>query len=255
MNINDDPPTGMNKDQDIKSGKVPSREKVWQMFDRISRRYDLLNRLLSLRRDVAWRKRLANNLPDAGEQLVLDLATGTGDVLLSVIRYSQRVKYGVGIDLARAMLARGRDKFSNNNPGISTRLFPADVIFLPFKDRRFQTVSIAFGIRNVLDVKKGLSEMYRVLSNRGRVLILEFSIPPNRLFKKIYLFYFRHILPKVGGLISGNSYAYQYLNKTVETFPYGEAFCQLMQEVGFQDVRAMPLTFGIATLYRGDRLK
>jgi demethylmenaquinone methyltransferase/2-methoxy-6-polyprenyl-1,4-benzoquinol methylase len=255
MNISEHTPTGTTKDRDIKPTEAPSREKVWQMFDRISGRYDLLNRLLSLRRDVAWRKRLARNLPEINDQLVLDLATGTGDVLKSVIQHSHRVKYGIGIDMAREMLARGREKFSSINSGVSTRLFPADAMFLPFKDKQFHTVSIAFGIRNVLDVKEGLREMYRVLDNHGRVLILEFSIPANRLIKRIYLFYFRYILPRVGGLISGDSYAYRYLNKTVETFPYGEAFCRLMQEVGFQDVRAIPLTFGIATLYRGDRLK
>ena len=255
MNNTDHTPTGTTKDQDIKPKEAPSREKVWQMFDRISRRYDLLNRILSMRRDVAWRKRLARNLPEINDQRVLDLATGTGDVLLSMINCSTRVKYGIGIDMAREMLVRGREKFSNINSGVSARLFPADAMSLPFKDKQFHTVSIAFGIRNVLDVKEALAEMYRVLDNPGRVLILEFSIPANFLIRKIYLFYFRYILPGVGSLISGDAYAYRYLNKTVETFPYGEAFCRLMQEVGFQDVRAIPLTFGIATLYRGDRLK
>jgi demethylmenaquinone methyltransferase/2-methoxy-6-polyprenyl-1,4-benzoquinol methylase len=234
--------------------RSPSRENVWQMFNRISSRYDLLNRLLSLRRDVAWRKRLARNLPDVHEQQILDLATGTADVLWSVFSYSTRVKYGVGIDMAREMLARGREKLSGVNPIVKAVLFPADIEFLPFKNNQFHAVSIAFGIRNVVDVKAGLAEMYRVLANGGRVLILEFSIPRNMIIKKIYMFYFRHILPRVGGFISGDPDAYQYLNETVETFPYGEAFCHLMREAGFQEVLGIPLTFGIATLYRGDRL-
>ena len=235
--------------------RSPSRENVWRMFDRISSRYDLLNRLLSIRRDVAWRKRLARNLPDIPDQFVLDLATGTADVLRSVFSYSTRVKYGVGIDMAKEMLARGREKLSEVNPAVSVLLFPANIESLPFKNNQFQAVSIAFGIRNVVDVKAGLAEMYRVLAHDGRVLILEFSIPRNMIIKKIYLFYFRHILPRVGGFISGDPDAYQYLIETVETFPYGEAFCHLMREAGFQDVRGIPLTFGIATLYRGDRLQ
>jgi demethylmenaquinone methyltransferase/2-methoxy-6-polyprenyl-1,4-benzoquinol methylase len=246
---------GLIGNQQTEDKDIPSRENVWKMFNRISNRYDLLNRLLSLRQDVAWRKQLVRNLPDVREQQILDLATGTADVLWSFFSHSTRLKYGVGIDMAKEMLALGREKLSGINPVDSAILFPADVEFLPFKNNQFQAVSIAFGIRNVMNVRAGLAEMYRVLADGGRVLILEFSIPRNMIIKKIYLFYFRHILPRIGGFISGDRDAYQYLNETVETFPYGEAFCHQMREVGFQDVRGIPLTFGIATLYRGDRLQ
>ena len=114
-------------------------------------------------------------------------------------------------------------------------------------------MTIAFGIRNVPDVRAGLGEMRRVLRPGGRALILEFSIPANRVFRSFYLFYFRNVLPRIGGFISGDAAAYRYLNKTVETFPYGTAFCDLMREAGFTEVAAHPLTFGIATIYTGER--
>ncbi len=232
---------------------TPSRENVGKMFDRIAPRYDLLNRLLSLRRDVAWRKKIAEHLP-AGENLtVLDLATGTADVLLSLCENNRRVSRGIGVDVAPKMLRIGRDKIAAERLSDRLRLFPADALALPFRENHFDAVTIAFGIRNVLDVSQALREMYRVLRPGGRVLILEFSLPGNKLFRQVYLFYFRYILPRVGGLISGDNSAYRYLNRTVETFPYGEDFLRLLQDSGFEQRRAIPLTGGIATLYRGDK--
>ncbi len=231
----------------------PSRQQVWQMFDRISHRYDLLNRTLSLGFDIAWRNRLARHLPERDNLTVLDLATGTADVLLTMDRKSGRVAHGLGIDMAGKMLEIGRQKIAEQGVDDRLRLVRADATLTPFHDRTFDAVSIAFGIRNLVSVPTGLSEMYRLLKPGGRALILEFSLPSNRLIRRIYLWYFRHVLPRLGGAVSGDSYAYQYLNKTVETFPYGEEFLHLMRNAGFQDTRAYPLTFGIATLYSGDR--
>jgi demethylmenaquinone methyltransferase/2-methoxy-6-polyprenyl-1,4-benzoquinol methylase len=221
------------------------------MFDRISHRYDLLNHLLSMNRDVAWRKRMSRHLPDRPDLKVLDLATGTADQLLSLYD-SGKVGSGVGIDLAEKMLEVGRRKIKQRGLESALELQIGDAENIPFDDNRFDAVSISFGIRNVIDVPHALSEMHRILNSEGRALILEFSLPKSRWIRSLYLIYFRKILPRLGGLISGDREAYQYLNDTVETFPYGEEFCRLMRDAGFDNVQAIPLTFGIATLYRGD---
>ncbi|GAB4364352.1 MAG: bifunctional demethylmenaquinone methyltransferase/2-methoxy-6-polyprenyl-1,4-benzoquinol methylase UbiE [Calditrichia bacterium] len=235
------------------SGKPESGSEVWRMFDRISRRYDLLNHLLSLGRDIAWRKRLAENLPHFQRQWVLDCATGTGDVFLSLFQNSTRVHKGIGLDPAQKMLQIGRQKVSGNGFQSLIQLFPGDAMFLPFSENSFHTITIAFGIRNVQDVNRALQEMYRVLKPGGRVLILEFSLPGNPLIRRLYLFYFRHILPRLGGWVSGDYQAYRYLNQTVEAFPHGQDFCRLLEAVGFKQVRDIPLTLGVASIYRGDK--
>lgn len=225
------------------------------MFDRIAHRYDLLNRLLSLGQDVVWRNRVARCLPEKSGQHILDLATGTGDQLISIFSKSGRAASGIGIDMAENMLALGRSKLKKRRLDSSVKLQTGDATAIPFPENTFDAVTISFGIRNVTNVPHSLREMRRVLQPGGRVIILEFSLPKNRLLRRFYLFYFRHILPRIGGLISGDSYAYRYLNETVETFPYGDEFCDLLREAGFEAVKMTPLTFGIATIYQGDKLK
>ena len=232
----------------------PSRHEVWQMFDRIAGRYDLLNRLLSFRQDVRWRKKLTQHLPEGSNLIVLDIATGTADVLLSLVHKNQQVDRGFGLDMAREMLNSGRKKIQEKSFEDRLQLLPGDSQYLPFNSHSFHAVTIAFGIRNVIDTRLGLSEMYRVLKPGGRLLVLEFSLPNQGLFRKFYLFYFRKILPILGGLISGDAHAYQYLNQTVETFPYGEEFNHIMEEAGFQNVVDIPLSLGIASIYRGDKI-
>ncbi len=233
---------------------TPSRTDVWKMFDKIAHRYDLLNRLLSLRRDVAWRKRLATYLPDRSHQIVLDLATGTGDVLFSLFQTSKLVQAAVGMDMSPKMLQLGQRKAAQGGLGGRISFVRADAMCLPFADGSFDTVTISFGIRNVADVPKALAEMQRVLKPGGKALILEFSMPRSWLIRKLYPFYLQEIIPRLGGMISGDRYAYRYLNKTVETFPFGEQFCEMMKKAGFVGVKATPLTFGISTIYRGSKL-
>lgn len=235
------------------SSRSPSRAEVWKMFDRIAHRYDLLNRTLSLGQDVVWRNRVTGHLPDFSGQHILDLATGTGDQLISIFENSERVKSGIGIDMAEKMLELGRPKLAKRNLDRAITLQTGNAAEIPFPEDTFHAVTISFGIRNVSDVPQSLREMQRVLKPGGRAIILEFSLPKNQILRRFYLFYFRHILPRVGGFISGDSYAYRYLNETVESFPYGEAFCQLLREAGFSDVKMTPLTFGIATIYQGDK--
>jgi len=230
---------------------APSRAAVWRMFDRIAPRYDLLNRLLSLRQDVVWRNKVARYLPDVNQQKVLDIATGTADLLLSLFDKSDRIHSAVGIDLSPKMLQLGLKKIAAGKLDDRISLMRADALQIPFADGSFDAVTIAFGIRNVADVPKALAEIHRVLKPGGRVLILEFSMPRNWLVRKLYPFHLRGILPRLGGMISGNRYAYRYLNETVETFPHGEEFCDLMRQAGFAEVQAEPMTFGIATIYHG----
>lgn len=226
---------------------------AFKMFDRIAHRYDLLNRLLSMGTDVRWRRKLNRRVP-AGEKLrVLDLATGTADVLIAMNGACPQVASGVGLDMSGGMLHYGREKLIRLGLDRKFRLVRGDATCLGLESSQFDAVTISFGIRNVIDVPQGLREMRRILKPGGRALILEFSLPSNRLFRALYLFYFRNILPRIGALISGDSYAYRYLNETVETFPYGEVFCQLMRDAGFEAVTATPLTFGIASLYQGER--
>ncbi len=229
----------------------PDRGRAPEMFDRIAPRYDCLNRLLSLRRDVAWRKCMAQQLPAGGALCLLDLATGTGDVLLSLCAREPRVTTAVGLDISGGMLARARVKVARARPAAACALVRGDATRLGLRDASFDAVTIAFGIRNVTNVDVALREMRRVLRPGGRALVLEFSLPAHALVRGAYLLYFRHVLPRIGGLISGDFQAYRYLNETVETFPFAAAFCALMTGAGFRDVCAIPLTFGIATLYLG----
>ncbi len=230
----------------------PSRENVHRMFDRIAPRYDLLNHLLSFNRDKVWRRRMATMLPVRPDLKLLDLATGTGDQLLALYD-SGKIVSGVGIDPAEKMLAIGREKIARRSLGDKLSLVVGAGESIPCADKSFDVVTISFGIRNVTDVPTALREMHRVLKPDGRALILEFSLPKSRLIRAGYLFYFRHILPTLGGWISGDKEAYRYLNKTVESFPYGDQFAKLMREAGFDGVKATPLTFGVASIYCGDK--
>lgn len=231
----------------------PPRQKVWEMFDRIAPRYDLLNRLLSFRRDVAWRNAMARHLPDRDHMLVLDLATGTGDQLLALRKRCDRISRGIGMDMSEGMLAFGREKIRDRGLTGQLELRTGDATDIPLPDATFDALTMSFGIRNVVDVPKALREMVRVLKPGGRALILEFSLPANRVVRAGHLFYLRRVLPAVGALVSGDGYAYRYLNQTIETFPYGEAFCSLMREAGFASAIPHPLTFGVATIYQGDK--
>ena len=222
------------------------------MFDRIAHRYDLLNRILSGGNDILWRRRVRRGLPEGHNLEILDLATGTADILLS-LHQSGRVGHGVGLDMSDRMLKLGRSKIKVRNLEHQISLVRSDATAIPFASASFDAVTISFGIRNVTSVDACLQEMYRILRPGGVALILEFSLPKNPIMRALHMFYLRHFVPRIGALLSGDSYAYSYLDKTIETFPYGAAFGQLMEKVGFDEVSFAPLTFGVATLYRGVR--
>jgi demethylmenaquinone methyltransferase/2-methoxy-6-polyprenyl-1,4-benzoquinol methylase len=230
-----------------------SRNGVSEMFDRIAWRYDLLNRLLSFGTDILWRKKVTHFLTPRRNQRVLDLATGTGDQIVALFVKSDKVKSAVGMDLARNMLKIGQAKLKRRGLAKVTTLMVGDATYIPTRNCQFDAVTISFGIRNVIDVDMALREMYRVLKPGGRIVILEFSMPQNSFMRRITLIYLRHILPWVGASMSGDPYAYRYLNETIETFPCGEAFCDLLRDASFTAVAAHPFRLGLPIIYQGER--
>ena len=224
----------------------------WQMFNRIAKTYDSVNRLLSFGLDVGWRKKVGLLLPKKEQVALLDLATGTADqVLLLCKEHPKKISEAIGMDLSEGMLEKGREKVDQQKLQNIIRLQTGDAVNIPTENGRFDAITISFGIRNVPDVPASLREMHRVLRPEGKTLILEFSMPKNPIVRFGHLFYLRYVLPLVGGLISGDYEAYRYLNTSIEAFPYGESFCSLMREAGFSTVRQHPVTFGIATIYEG----
>jgi len=232
-----------------------SKAESWKMFDRISSRYDFLNRFLSLGLDVFWRRRLGEHLPDRPKQNLLDLATGTGDVPIVLVKKDPRIFKAVGVDLAEHMLRVGRKKVHREGLDGRIVLQPGDANQLPFPNGSFDCATMAFGIRNVDNPVNVLKEIFRVLRPDGRALILEFSLPRNILLRAGAMVYLRTVVPIAGGLVSGNISAYRYLNRTIEKFPCGQLFCRLMRQTGFRNVKATELSLGIATIYQGDRIK
>lgn len=232
---------------------ISAKSESWKMFDAISPRYDFLNHLLSFGLDIRWRKELAHFLIDQENQTVLDLATGTADVLLALFKNNPQIQKGYGIDLADRMLTLGRAKIAQAGLTDRIHLQHGDANHIPFDNDSFEAVTIAFGIRNVEDYNRVLREMHRVLKKRGQALILEFSLPNHAVLRALHFFYLRTLVPVIGGIFSGHYLAYRYLNQTIETFPYGDDFCELMTISGFKNVKANPLMGGIATIYQGGK--
>jgi len=234
----------------------PSRRQIWKMFNRIAPAYDRANLVLSFGTDRNWRRKLVNALPEDPDLCLLDLATGTGDVLIAAARArGSCLRMGVGLDMSGGMLAVGRKKLQAAGLNSICAMVRGDALRLPFPDNWADGITMAFGIRNTLDPAVALREMHRVCRPGGRTLILEFSLPENPLLRAGYLLYFRHVLPILGGWIAGDTDAYRYLNRTVESFPRGQTFLSLMEDAGFTSLQVTPLTFGIAALYRGEKRK
>lgn len=222
------------------------------MFQTIAPQYDFLNRLLSFGIDRYWRSFAVGQLTIPEHGMVLDIATGTGDVALKVAASTPPTVSVVGEDFTQGMLVLGRDKIEKSRFAERIKLVNAPCEAIPHPDNLFDGITIAFGIRNVVDRAAGLREMCRVLKPGGRAVILEFSNPRNPIFATIYRFYFRSLLPFVGGLFSKRS-AYQYLPDSVIEFPPQEEFSAMMQEAGFAETEYYDLTFGIVTVYVGTK--
>ena len=224
-----------------------------RMFDRISGRYDLLNHLLSFRQDYFWRRKLARMIREVPHDVVVDLACGTCDQILSAFRQNRDIRMGIAVDPAQRMLDIGSAKVKSAGLNRRISLIRGDGICLPLAGDCADCAMISFGIRNVVDAAGSLAELHRILKPGGSLAVLEFSLPGNRLIRTVYLLYFRHVLPRAGYAISGDGQAYRYLNRTVEDF-YGRGeFCSMMRDAGFGGVEMTSLTFGAATIYIGKK--
>lgn len=223
---------------------------VRQMFDSIAPRYDLLNRLLSLRQDVVWRKKLVSvtAIPENGK--VLDVACGTGDVALEILRQKGPLAQVTGIDFSLEMLRLAEEKISDARLG-SISLLNANALSMPFGESSFDAVTIAFGIRNIQDKLGALTTFHQCLKPGGMVLVLELANPQKSRFRDAYLAYFQKILPLIGRLFSKHSFAYTYLPESVSRFPSIDEFQAIMAEAGFSGITCRRLTLGIANLFVG----
>ena len=229
--------------------------RIRRMFNSIAPRYDLLNHLLSLNIDRYWRWRTTRLVPPAGDAPILDVCTGTGDLALAYDRAAAGRVPVVGADFCHEMLVRATRNAERRGAAGRVRFVEADAQRLPFPDDHFHITCVAFGLRNVTDTDRGIAEMVRVTKPGGRVAILEFSRPRGWFFGRMYRFYFRRLLPLVGGLVSRDrDDAYRYLPESVMEFPDGEALADRLRRHGLRDVRWHPLTFGIATLYVGRKV-
>jgi demethylmenaquinone methyltransferase / 2-methoxy-6-polyprenyl-1,4-benzoquinol methylase len=229
-----------------------SPRRIAGMFDAIAPRYDLLNRVLSAGLDRYWRRAAIRALRFTGNEMLLDVCTGTGDVALAAAGARPGAARVLGVDFAAAMLACARAKTAS---GVRARLHwvQGDATGLPVRSDWVDAVTIAFGIRNVVDSDQACAELWRVLRPGGRLAILEFGLPVVAAVRPLYLWYFQHVLPRIGRAVSRHDAAYSYLPASVGAFPWGEAFAEILRKQGFNNVIARPLTFGIVYLYTGEK--
>ena len=231
-----------------------SDQRVRRMFASIAQRYDLLNHLLSLNIDRSWRRFTTRKVPPQPGVPVLDCCTGTADLALAYDRAAQGLARVIGSDFCREMLLLGEGKVRKHGATGRVVLIEGDTQRLPVPSDTFGVVSVAFGLRNVRDTVRGIDEMIRTARPQGKVAILEFSRPRGRFLGRIYLAFFRHVLPRLGQAIAPNQdQAYHYLPRTALSFPDGQDMINLLGSRGLIELRMYPLTLGIATLYVGTK--
>lgn len=231
---------------------VGKKEQVASMFDAIAKKYDFLNRFLSLGIDQIWRKKAIGHLKDKTIAHLLDIATGTADMAL-MAENLLHPKQITGIDISEGMMQYGRIKIAEKGLQEKINLQLGDSTAIPFEDNKFDGAMVAFGVRNFANLEKGLSEIYRVLMPGSKLVVLEFSQPTNFWFKPIYRFYMQWITPSIGKLFSGNKEAYSYLNKSVIAFPEGAAFLKVFENAGFKNTTQQKLSLGICSIYIGNK--
>ena len=236
------------------------KEQVARMFDNIAHSYDFLNHLFSFGIDVLWRKKsirilkrhLAAQKLEGGAK-IMDMATGTADFAIEAVRMGLTDAHVTGVDISPGMLDVGRQKIQKRGWTNQIELMEGDSANLPFDQDTFDAYIVAFGVRNFEHLDKGLSEMHRTLKTGGLGIVLEFSKPRHFPMKQLFAFYFRFIMPTIGKLVSKDAAAYTYLPESVEAFPFGQVFLDKMLSVNFRDVKNIPLTFGIASIYIGKK--
>lgn len=236
----------------FKESDQSKKQQVAAMFDKIAFRYDFLNRFLSAGIDVSWRKKAIKQLQSLQPKYILDVATGTGDVAILTQKILHPTKI-TGIDISEGMLEIGRKKIEKLGLQNEIELLKGDSETLGFPDNSFDAITVAFGVRNFQNLEKGLAEMLRVLKPGGKLVVLEFSRPKQFLFKGVYNLYMKTIAPGFGKLIAKNKDAYQYLNDSVQRFPEGQQFIDILKNVGYSSTYSKILTLGICTIYCGSK--
>jgi demethylmenaquinone methyltransferase/2-methoxy-6-polyprenyl-1,4-benzoquinol methylase len=235
-----------------KNEEGSKKEQVAKMFNNIAPKYDLLNHTLSLGIDILWRKKAVGILKKHQPEKVLDIACGTGDFTIANI--DSGASKIIGLDISEGMVNVGLKKVEKKGLSKRINLQVGDSEKINFQDNTFDGITVGFGVRNFENLEKGLSEMHRVLSPNGKVIILEFSKPKKFPIKHLYFFYFKYILPTIGRLVSKDKTAYTYLPDSVKAFPDGERFTSILEKVGFTKTYIVPCSFGIASIYIGTKL-
>jgi len=229
------------------------KEQVAEMFDNISKRYDFLNHLLSMGIDKRWRKKAVSLLEEDQPKRILDVATGTGDFAIAASKL--KPEEITGIDISEGMLEIGRQKMQKLGKADLIEMRYGDSEEIPFEANSFDAVTVAFGVRNFENLEKGLSEIRRVMRPNSKLVIIEFSKPKAFPIKQIYNFYFHNILPFIGKMISKDSSAYTYLPESVDAFPEGEDFENILNGLNYEVLKTYPLFFGIASIYQARKIK
>lgn len=235
-----------------KSKEGGKKEQVSDMFDNISPKYDLLNRIMTMRIDIIWRKKAIKLLKSLQPQLMLDVATGTGDFAIESIGILQPAKI-IGVDISPGMLEVAKEKITKKGLQQQFEVQLGDSENLQFEDNTFDAVTVAFGVRNFENLEKGLSEIRRVLKPGGKAIILELSNPKAFPVKQLFHFYFHRIVPFIGRFISKDASAYSYLPESVSKFPDGNRFAAITEKVNFSATRVLPQTFGFCTIYEATK--
>jgi demethylmenaquinone methyltransferase/2-methoxy-6-polyprenyl-1,4-benzoquinol methylase len=230
-----------------KDSELDKKQQVTKMFDTISKEYDGLNRVISFGIDIKWRNKVVKLVADKNPENILDIATGTGDLAISLTKTS--AKEIIGLDISDGMLEVGRQKISSKKLDGIISMVIGDSEDLPFEDNTFDAITVAFGVRNFMNLEKGLSEILRVLKPNGIFVILETSVPIKTPYKQGYKLYSKYILPTIGKLFSKDRSAYQYLSESASVFPFGEELNNILRQIGFINVEDQPQTFGVATIY------
>lgn len=228
-----------------------TKANIGALFDRIASHYDELNHLLSMNMDKQWRHEAVRSLPD-NSQSCLDIAAGTGDLSIAIVR-AGKAKHVVGVDLSDKMMEIGAKKVNRLNLSSKISFQHADCASLPFEDNTFNVVTCSYGVRNFAELDKSLSEMFRVLTPGGELRILEFAYPTAPVMKRIYNLYFTKLLPQVGQLVSHDSSAYDYLPRSVKGFMWGDEFLEHLRKAGFSNTSYKSQTFGISMLYKATK--
>ncbi|MBP7792910.1 MAG: bifunctional demethylmenaquinone methyltransferase/2-methoxy-6-polyprenyl-1,4-benzoquinol methylase UbiE [Candidatus Goldbacteria bacterium] len=226
-------------------------DNIEKMFDGISSRYDKLNRIMSFGMDTSWRNKASGLINNGKEMKLADIAAGTCDQVISFYKSGIKIKSVTAVDFSAEMLEIGRKKLKNMP--FETKIIKGNALNLPLYDNSFDGVCMSFGIRNIKEKQKVFCEIYRIMKPGSRMTVLELTVPENKFFRPLYFFYISQIVPLMGKIFSGDREAYEYLNQSIKNFPENEKILLMEKDAGFVNVRAISLSFGISTIFYGEK--